>query len=239
MSQDSKASTGGLDRSEGQDRNDSGLPARPGQQAGQSGAERTGDVRESSDAPDGGASDVSGRSHAGDWANRGVVPRADARTIWVVVADEGLARFLRWPETGNELEEIDALSDSAAHAREGDLHRDAAGRRAGAAPQGSSQGTPQHRLRGTSSVTASAGEDQQHQEAQGFARRVAQHLAEALQRKRFDELRLVAAPRFLGLLRKELSPQVGALVTQEVNKDLIHEDNRAISQRLFADQAGA
>jgi protein required for attachment to host cells len=239
MSQDSKASTGGLDRSEGQDRNDSGLPARPGQQAGQPGAERTDDVRESSDAPDGGPSDVSGRSHSGDWANRGVVPRAGAKTIWVLVADEALARILQWPETGYELQEVEALTDAAAHAKEGDMHRDAAGRRAGVAPQGSSNSTPQHRLRGTASVTASAGEDQQHQEAQGFARRVAQHLKEALQQKRFDELRIAAAPRFLGLLRKELDAQVASLVTEELNKDLIHEDTRVLSQRLFPGPAAA
>ena len=70
---------------------------------------------------------------------------------------------------------------------------------------GVAQNTP-HRLRGTATVTASAGEDEQHLEAQGFARRVARHLGEAWREKRFDELRIVAAPRFLGHLRKELDP---------------------------------
>jgi protein required for attachment to host cells len=96
------------------------------------------------------------------------------------------------------------LTDPFAHATDADLQRDAYGRRAGSATHGSQDNTP-HRLRGTASVTSSAGKDEQHMEAQSSARRVAQHLSQALQQKRFDALRIVAAPRFLGNLRKELS----------------------------------
>jgi protein required for attachment to host cells len=172
------------------------------------------------------------RADHGRWADRGVVPRTDDKTLWVLVADEAIAKILRWPETGGELESVEALTDPAAHAKEADLTRDAQGRRAGVATQGSRQNTP-HRLRGTASVTASAGEDEQHLEAQGFARRVAQHLAEALRQKRFDELRIVAAPRFLGHLRKELDAHVSATVTEEINKDFIHYDAAELTRRLF------
>jgi protein required for attachment to host cells len=166
-----------------------------------------------------------------------VQPRTDNKTIWVVVADEAIAKILRWPETGDELESVEALTDPSAHAKEADFNRDAQGRRAGAAPQGSRQNTPQHRLRGSANVTSSAGEDEQHLEAQGFARRLAQHLADALRQKRFDELRIVAAPRFLGHLRKELDAHVSATVTEEINKDLIHFGNGELTRRLFP-QAG-
>ncbi len=67
-----------------------------------------------------------------------------------------------------------------------------------------------------------------------FARRLAAHLAEALRQKRFDELRIVAAPRFLGYLRKELDENVKATVGGELSKDLIHEGNDAIAKRLFS-----
>ncbi len=168
------------------------------------------------------------------------VERVDDRNApptWVLVADEALARLLERPHEGGDLESVEALTDSAAHDRESDQHRDAAGRRAGSAPQGSRQNTP-HRLRGTASITASAGEDQQHLEAQGFARRVAQHLAEALQQRRFGRLHVVAAPRFLGYLRKELDPSVAATVVDEINKDLIHASNAELTRRLF-DAPGA
>jgi len=180
-----------------------------------------------------------GRPANARWADRGVAPDPAARTVWVLVADEALARILRRPDEGGDLEDVEALTDPAAHAKEGDFQRDASGRRAGVAPQGSRQGSPQHRLRGTSSVTASAGEEEQHLEAQGFARRVAQHLADAWRQKRFDELRIVAAPRFLGQLRKELDAHVSAVVSDELNKDLIHEGNGEITRRLFGGGPGA
>ncbi|MGZ8259362.1 MAG: host attachment protein [Caldimonas sp.] len=166
-------------------------------------------------------------------ADRGVVPRTDDKTVWVLVADEALARILRWPDEGDELEDVEAITDPAAHAREGDFHRDAAGRRAGSAPQGSRQNSPQHRLRGAAGMTASAGVADVHLDALAFARRVAAHLAEALRLKRFDELRIVAAPRFLGLLRKELDGAVKATVSSELSKELIHEGKGALSKRLF------
>jgi len=187
--------------------------------------------------PEAGASSTADADRArvddGRWAERGVVPRDDNKTVWVLVADEALARILRWPEVGDELDDVEAITDPSAHAREGDLHRDAAGRRAGSAAQGSRPGAQQNRLRSAAGVTASAGEDELHLEGQSFARRVAAHLGEALRQKRFDELRIVAAPRFLGYLRKELDPQVKAVVSEELSKDLIHEGNSALTKRLF------
>ena len=180
--------------------------------------------------------DDDSRTDDGRWADKGVVPRTDTKTVWVLVADEAIARILRWPEQGDALESVEELTDPAAHAKEGDFNRDAQGRRAGVAPHGSRQNTP-HRLRGTASVTASAGEGDRHLEAQGFARRVAQHLADALRAKRFDELRIVAAPRFLGHLRKELDSHVEATVSQELNKDLVHAENSELTRRLFPERA--
>jgi protein required for attachment to host cells len=174
----------------------------------------------------------------GEWADRGVVPRAGGKTRWVLVADEAIARILQWPESGDELDSVEELTDPAAHAREGDLQRDATGRRSGSATHAASPSSP-HRLRSSANVTASAGEAQRHLEADAFARRVARHLAEALQRKRYDELALVAAPRFLGLLRKELDPHVAKAVTREIDKDLVHARNDEISRRLADAARGA
>ena len=142
-------------------------------------------------------------------------------STWVVVADEGLARILERPTAGGDLVQIDQLTDAAARADAADLRRDAHGQRGGGDP----------RMGGN--ITASAGEDELHREAEGFARRVASHLAEALQKRRYDELHVVAAPRFLGLLRKALDQQVSERVVGEQNKDLIHCDARQLTQRLF------
>ena len=40
----------------------------------------------------------------------------------------------------------------------------------------------------------------------------------------FDRLTLIAPPRFLGLLRKPISPRVQRRVNAEVHRDVIHLD---------------
>jgi protein required for attachment to host cells len=51
-------------------------------------------------------------------------------------------------------------------------------------------------------------------------------------------LRIVAAPRFLGALRKVLGAEVARTVTEEIDKDLIHMSNADITQRLFPEKTG-
>jgi protein required for attachment to host cells len=157
------------------------------------------------------------------------------KTTWVVVADEAIARILQWNKDDKELEPVEELTDPAAHADGADLRRDAYGRRAGATTQSANTNTSS-RQSSPANVTSSAGEAEQHLEAEDFAKRVATRLTEAFQQNRFEELRIVAAPRFLGLLRKAMGTQVAGVVTDELDKDLIHMDNREISQRLFPER---
>ena len=70
-------------------------------------------------------------------------------------------------------------------------------------------------------------------EAQDFARRVAERLKQLQQQGRYDELHLVAAPRFLGYLRKALDPQVERAVVQSLDKDLVHLDAAELTQRIL------
>lgn len=153
------------------------------------------------------------------------------KTKYVVVADEAIARILQWPEVGSDLESVEEMTDPDAHARGSDGHDDSQGRRAGSASQASNPGS-HHRIRSTASVTASAGEDEQHQQATRFAKRVADRLLVLHQKGSFQSLEIVAAPRFLGLLRKELAVTVADTVTLSLNKDLIHSTNDDLSARL-------
>jgi protein required for attachment to host cells len=140
------------------------------------------------------------------------------RIIWVVTADEAIARILQRQGARGELEPVEELTDPDAHARGTDLRHDAHGRR------------------GTT-VASSAGEGEQHVQAETFARKVAQRLTEAFHQHRFDELRIAAAPRFLGLLRKSLDTQVARMVTETVNKDLTHMTEREITEHMFGETA--
>ena len=146
---------------------------------------------------------------------------------WIVLADEGRARILAMREAGTELAEVEEMTDAAAHADNADLRHDAYGRRGGSD------------LRMGGNNTESAGEEKLDHEAELFARRVAQELLSAYQGKRFDELRIAAAPKFLGRLRKELDTQVQKCVTRELDKDLLQLDERAVAQKMFADGGGA
>jgi protein required for attachment to host cells len=173
------------------------------------------------------------RHDDGRWADRGVAPRTGTRTGWVVVADEAIARILvSDDETPGALRPERALTDPKAHAKEGELDHER-GRRSGVVL--SEGGQPAGRnAGGGASLVASAGEEHVHLEAKSFARRVADHLAEACREQRFDELTIIAAPRFLGLLRKELDASVRERVVCELDKDLIHESEAEIAARLRA-----
>lgn len=154
------------------------------------------------------------------------------KTVWVVVADEAIARVLQWDPRHRALHPVEESTDPAAHARAAEFHHDAAGRRASgsASPVAPGGGT-----RSPAGATASAGEDERHLEAGVFAARVAGRLAEALRTGRYEELRIVAAPRFLGLLRKAMDPQVARVVTTELDKDMVHFGNAEIAAHLFAE----
>ncbi|MEO6745050.1 MAG: host attachment protein [Caldimonas sp.] len=178
------------------------------------------------------------RSDDGKWANRGVTPRGGQGIGWVVVADEAIARILTTTDAPGTLDPVEALTDPAAHAKEGDLHVNDAGRRGGRVSNDGGQGGARGGA-GGASLTASAGTENRHLEARAFARRVAQHLATALQQKRYATLRIIAAPRFLGYLRQELDAAVRAVVTDELAKDLIHASDDEIAKRTFEAPPGA
>ena len=57
-------------------------------------------------------------------------------------------------------------------------------------------------------------------EAEKFAKMLARHLKDLHNEQHFEQLVLVAPPRFLGLLRKELHKPLGQLVTRTIDKDL-------------------
>lgn len=154
------------------------------------------------------------------------------KTIWILVADEAIARVLASHGDTAPLQEVESITDAAAHADNAALRHDAYGRRGTAAVQGDA-GHPGAHLGRTATVT-SAGEDKLQQEAQLFSRRVAHFLEDARNKSRFDELVVIAAPRFLGLLRKALPPAVCDTITREINKDYQQLDNNDLQHRLAA-----
>jgi protein required for attachment to host cells len=162
---------------------------------------------------------------------------SNAQQTWVLVADEGHASLYELPAGDQGLRHVETLTDDDAHGRSAEFRRDAQGRRAPSVAGGSGGPGTAPQL-GVGTVTSSASESEFHQEADNFARKVAEVLQERHQQGRYGELKIAAAPRFLGVLRKRLSAEVQGLITDEISKNLTGLDEGELTHRLFPDRAG-
>ncbi|AOY90982.1 hypothetical protein BKK79_03505 [Cupriavidus sp. USMAA2-4] len=122
-------------------------------------------------------------------------------TIWTVVADGSRARVFQSNGRSRDFEEIQDLLNPLGRARDSQLRTDAQGRFAG-------KGEPSHSM--------SPRTDPAAKEHELFARWLGRFLDEARMARRFDKLRLAAAPRFLGRLRVHLGKQVRGMVMEEI-----------------------
>ncbi|RZT36897.1 host attachment protein [Cupriavidus agavae] len=144
------------------------------------------------------------------------------KTMWIVVADEAIARIVELDRREKVLKPVEEIADPDAHASEAELRRDAQGRR-----------NPGGAASGPGTVTSSASEDPSLQHAEVFAKKVADWLRQAHGQQRFEELTVFAAPRFLGLLRKAFDKNLTAAVVRDEPKDYVHFTNDAIYGVLF------
>jgi len=135
---------------------------------------------------------------------------------WIVAADSSRARFLQ--VAGRErLIEVASLLNPEARMDDRDLITDA-----------------HPRFRGT----GGPGSDREETSAQEhatdlFAKRVGNYLEKARTDHRYDELVLVAPPKFLGMLRRSLDKEVAKRVVDELPKDLSWLNEREL-ERYFA-----
>ncbi len=138
--------------------------------------------------------------------------------IWVVAADQSRARIFSAETAIAPLEEIEALAHPAGRLHEGDLVSDKQGREHNAAGVGS------HDMGHDSSARDG--------EADRFAAQVCDALEQARNRNRFEKLYVVAAPAFLGMLRKHQSAPLKKLIGKEVSKNLTTHDPEEIRKAL-------
>lgn len=69
-------------------------------------------------------------------------------------------------------------------------------------------------------------------ETEAFAKEIDRYLEHARVKRRFDRLFIVAPPRFLGMVRRELGKELQKLVQDEIDKDLSWFDARDIDRFL-------
>lgn len=154
-------------------------------------------------------------------------------TTWIVAADDSRARVLQVTDRERHLTEIQDLVNPAGRAQDRELQTDAEPRfsghggvgKPGAAPTGGPPSDPERQGAVEHSVRV-------------FAREVGRYLDKARIAQRFDRVVLVAPPKFLGALRKELHKEVEKLVAEELPKDLSWLNAREI-ERYFAKGSSA
>ncbi len=140
--------------------------------------------------------------------------------VWVLAADASRARIFQAVSRTGALDEVQDLVHPASHLREQELVSDAAGR-ARHGPQG-----------GGSRHSVGHEDDAPVEEQDRFARQVAGALRQGREAGHFDRLHILAAPRFLGMLRKHLDRETRALVVGEQDLDLTARDTAAIRAHL-------
>ena len=136
-------------------------------------------------------------------------------TTWIVAADESRARVLQVMDRDQRLQEIEDLVNPEGRAHERDLQQDAEPRFSGHGGVGKPGGRS---TSGPASDRETKGANEHA--AETFAREVGRYLDHARVEHRYDQLVLVAPPKFLGALRKELHKEVEKLVADELPKNL-------------------
>ena len=146
--------------------------------------------------------------------------------IRIVVADQAEARFYDMHIPGKSLRLTGRLLDPSARLHERDLVSDRPGRVFDRAPLSAGR-------RGAMAHHDTGGErSARRYAAVAFARRIGRQLDLARRQGRFERLVLMANPRFLGMLRQVLPPQLGECVAAVVPKDLVHQGEGALRAHL-------
>ncbi len=140
------------------------------------------------------------------------------KKVLVLVADAARARIFAANEDAQTLVEIEALVNANAHLRGADLQTDRAGR------SFDSRGDGRHAMASSTDVKTQA--------ANEFAREVAHRFNQLAADKDYVNLALVAAPAFLGQLRKNLDANTRRKTGCEINKDLTGYTAREIDRTV-------
>lgn len=153
-------------------------------------------------------------------------------TTWIVSADSGRARIFAETAPNQPLQEIEDIVNTVARLRTLETLSDKmAPLAAGKSAHGSGAATPTKQF-----------EPQQtpeEREADLFAKDIVDYLLRGRQQGRYDKLALVAAPGFLGALRKYLDPQLKPLLSYEINKDYTHSNAQQLRGQIQAHQEKA
>ncbi len=127
-------------------------------------------------------------------------------TTWVIAADASRARIFRMLDRNQGIEEISDFVHQESRAKDRDLITDARGGYfVGDVGMGHS---------------APSRTDPAEHEADRFSKELSDYVEKARTRHEFDNLCLIAPPKFLGMMRQNLSRESQKLIDKEIPKDI-------------------
>lgn len=142
----------------------------------------------------------------------------DRKAYWIVVADEFQGQFYARENKFGPLQELSLLRNEIAREKLEDVVTDKAGRGF------DSQGQGRHAYGNEKS-------DQKSQSYAVFAKNIAERVKTGKQDRKFVRLAVIAAPRFLGVLRKALE-KAGLEADLTIDKEVTGRDMDFIRKLL-------
>ena len=140
---------------------------------------------------------------------------------WIVVCDASRARLFMKKDGAVEWVKFEEFEHPASRARAEDLVTDQQGRNSASSGRVGKTGT-----------TTAPQTDPMEVEEQRFAHSIGEILNQAHAQGAFDQLVIVAAPNFLGLLRGELVSRVQKAIYATIDKNLSNLSDREIEERV-------
>ena len=125
---------------------------------------------------------------------------------WVLVADSGKARILHVKRKPPEFGEVQVLVSATQHQPSREIVSDASGRA--------------FHVQGPSSHVKQPRSDAHDRAEQQFSLMLVQKLEKAAELGAFDQLLIIADPKTLGRLRRQMSKSLASRISDELNLDL-------------------
>lgn len=146
------------------------------------------------------------------------------KKFWLVAADASRARFFEATDSHGSYDEIESLENEDARKKGSELNTDGPGR---IDDPSAHTGTP-----GKMGRSSTAESNRQDQLIDNFAAEVAEKLRKAHGQGKFEQFSVVAAPRFLGRLRKKLDAATQKAMLEDVGKNVTDHDPADIHAHL-------
>jgi protein required for attachment to host cells len=141
------------------------------------------------------------------------------RAFWVVAADESQANFYQRDARRAPLQQFLSIENEVSRKKTGEILADRGGR------SFDSFGAGRHTM-----AIEKAGPKKQA--AMVFAREIAERIGKATHDGSCRDYALIAAPRFLGMLRSEVSKRCRFAPSQTIDKDVVAQDAAVLSKLL-------